>query len=290
MSTDNDVARSLGSWLREDRHEDADRVLDAVFDQIPATPQRRAGWLARRIPIMNSYVRLGAAAAAIILVAVLALKVIPGLGVGGPTATPTSEPTPSASQQAATPTGPVTPGKTQATAVFAVPFTWYASATGWRFDGETVNSVDIHAVQGGIRGLTLYTDMRLYKDPCDESQGLVTPTPVTPQDLATAIAGLPGAEVSTVTPVVVDGHDGAQVDFSIPASTGPGCSSTGKVRIMEVGPSIVDEFNLGLHLRYSIITVNGTLVLLESWTMASTAGLDRDFAEIRQMIDSIRFG
>ena len=54
MSTDNDVARSLRSWLREDRYEDADRVLDVVFDQIPATPQRSASWLARRFPIMNS--------------------------------------------------------------------------------------------------------------------------------------------------------------------------------------------------------------------------------------------
>jgi hypothetical protein len=288
MSTDRDVTRIVRSWLDEGVTALPDRVLDLVLDQIPATPQRRASWLARRFPVMTNYVRFVAAAAAIILFAVLAVKVIPGLGVGGPSATPTPEPTPSASQRAATPTGPVTPGNTQATAVFSTPFTWYASNSGWLFDGETANSVDIHAEQGGFRGLTLYTDVRLYKDPCDDSKGLVIPAAATPQDLATAIASLPGAEVSAVTAVAVDGHAGSQVDFSVPPSA-PGCASSGKVRIMEVGPSIVDEFNTGLHLRYSIITVNGTLVLLESWTTASAAGLDGDFAEIRQIIDSIRF-
>jgi hypothetical protein len=54
MSTENDVARSLRSWLKENRHEDADRVLDVVFDQIPATPQRSPSWLARRFPVQRA--------------------------------------------------------------------------------------------------------------------------------------------------------------------------------------------------------------------------------------------
>jgi hypothetical protein len=83
MSTENDVARSLRSWLRENRHEDADRVLDVVFDQIPATPQRRAAWLARRFPTLSTYARYGLVAAAVVLAAVVGIAIY-GNSVGGP--------------------------------------------------------------------------------------------------------------------------------------------------------------------------------------------------------------
>ena len=73
MSTDNDVARSLRSWMKENRHEDADRVLDVVFDQIPATPQRRAGWLAQRFFEMNSFARIGAVAAAAVAIVIIGI-------------------------------------------------------------------------------------------------------------------------------------------------------------------------------------------------------------------------
>jgi hypothetical protein len=84
MSTENDVARSLRSWLREDRHEDADRVLDAVFDQVPATPQRRAGWLARRFPPMNNTIRIGIAAAAVVVLTIVGWRFLPGPSVSEP--------------------------------------------------------------------------------------------------------------------------------------------------------------------------------------------------------------
>ena len=45
MSTDRDVTRIVRSWLHEDAHEDADRILNLVLDQIDTTPQRLArGW------------------------------------------------------------------------------------------------------------------------------------------------------------------------------------------------------------------------------------------------------
>ena len=51
MSTDRDTTRIVRSWLQTDEHESADRVLDAVLDQLDTTPQRRATWWpARRFP------------------------------------------------------------------------------------------------------------------------------------------------------------------------------------------------------------------------------------------------
>ena len=89
MSTERDVTRIVRSWLDEGVTQLPDRVLDAVLDQIPATPQRRADWLARRFPRMNNFVRITVAAAAVILVAIVGIKLLPLGGVGGPGVSPT---------------------------------------------------------------------------------------------------------------------------------------------------------------------------------------------------------
>ena len=97
MSTDHDVTRIVRSWLEEGTTVVPDRVLDGVLEQIPTTHQRRAWWPARRFPIMNNMVlRVGLAAAAVILIALLGMRLLPGTQVGGPgpTATPTFAPTP----------------------------------------------------------------------------------------------------------------------------------------------------------------------------------------------------
>jgi hypothetical protein len=89
VSTERDVTRIVRSWLDEGVTQLPDRVLDAVLDQLPATPQRRADWLARRFPRMNTFVRIAAAAAAVILVAIVGIKLLPLGGVGGPGVSPT---------------------------------------------------------------------------------------------------------------------------------------------------------------------------------------------------------
>jgi hypothetical protein len=93
MSTDRDVTtRIVRSWLREDAHEDADRILNLVLDEIDTTPQRRASWLARRTPTLNNYTRLGLVAAAVLAVVIVGIGLFgTSLDVGG-----TTSPTPSA--------------------------------------------------------------------------------------------------------------------------------------------------------------------------------------------------
>jgi hypothetical protein len=91
--------KSVRSWLREERHEDASRVLHNVLDELDTTPQRRSWWAAwRQHPVMNTYVRVGLAAAVILLAVFVGLQFRPGPGIGvpGPTATQ-SEPAASAS-------------------------------------------------------------------------------------------------------------------------------------------------------------------------------------------------
>jgi hypothetical protein len=94
MSADRDVTRIVRSWLNEDAYEDADRVLSQVLVAIDTTPQRRAGWLARRLPPMNTATRLALAAAAVVLLAFIGLKfLVSGDNIGGPVTSPTPTPT-----------------------------------------------------------------------------------------------------------------------------------------------------------------------------------------------------
>jgi hypothetical protein len=106
MSTDNDVARSLGSWLKENRHEDADRVLHVVFDQLPATLQRQPLRRTWRPSVMSNMVRVGMVAAAAVIVAAFGLTLLQPGWFGGPPPAASPTPTPQPSLLPA-PSGPV---------------------------------------------------------------------------------------------------------------------------------------------------------------------------------------
>jgi hypothetical protein len=90
MSTDRDTTRIVRSWLRSDEHESADRVLDAVIDQLDTTSQRRSTWWpARKVNDMNSYARfslVAVGAAAVVAAVVLGGGLFAGSPTGGPVA------------------------------------------------------------------------------------------------------------------------------------------------------------------------------------------------------------
>lgn len=89
MTTERDPrTRTVLSWLREDAHENAERVLLRALDEVDTTPQRRSWWPAWRSSRMNTYAKLIAAAAAVLVVAVVGYRFLPGNGgVGGQPAT-----------------------------------------------------------------------------------------------------------------------------------------------------------------------------------------------------------
>jgi hypothetical protein len=95
MSTDRETTRIVRSWLEDGVTVLPDRVLDAVLDQVPATPQRRSWWPAWRFSHMNTYAKFAIAGAAVLAVAVVGYNFLPGRGgVGGPTVTPSPSPAP----------------------------------------------------------------------------------------------------------------------------------------------------------------------------------------------------
>jgi hypothetical protein len=85
--------RVVVSWLREETHENAERVLLRALDEVDTTPQRRSWWPTWRSKRMNTYAKLLAAAAAVLVVAVVGYQFLPGSG--GPGGQPTIAPSPS---------------------------------------------------------------------------------------------------------------------------------------------------------------------------------------------------
>ena len=79
MTTERETLHTIGLWLEEGRTRLPDHVLDAVLDQLPATPQRPLGSPARRIPHMNALAKFEIAAAAV-LVAIVGLFFLRGSG------------------------------------------------------------------------------------------------------------------------------------------------------------------------------------------------------------------
>ena len=95
MSADRETTRLVRSWLDEGVTRLPDRVLDAVLDQVPATPQRRHWWSAWRFDPLNTYAKLLAGAAAIVVVVLVGYQFLPRNG--GPGGQPTTAPSPTPS-------------------------------------------------------------------------------------------------------------------------------------------------------------------------------------------------
>ena len=106
MSTDHDLERAVRLWVAQGSDQLPESALDAALDQIEETKQRHAGWLARRINLMNgNALKLGLAAVAIIAVAILGVSYFSGTVGGPPDPTPTPTPVTLASGSFTAPLG-----------------------------------------------------------------------------------------------------------------------------------------------------------------------------------------
>jgi hypothetical protein len=225
MSTDQDTARIVRSWLQVDEHESADGVLEAVFALLDATPQRRSWWPARRIGDMNSFLKVGIAAAAIVVVAIAGVAIFNRDSRPGVVATPTPsastesqtpEPTPDA--HAYLPSGSVEVGR-HGFSLDEVRFSFEIPTPGWISSaGAFPEGANLLL---GIRGqptatwLLIWAIDGVYADPCNGE-----PAPVagpTAADLAAEVAGIPGIElVDGPTDVTVGGQPAKHVVIRIP--------------------------------------------------------------------------
>ena len=107
MNPERDTTRIVRSWLENGVTDLPDRVLDPVLDQLPSTPQRRHRWQARRSPRMNATLKIVSAAAAVVVVGVIGLNLLPGSALPGVGAVATASPSPSPTASASGGSGAV---------------------------------------------------------------------------------------------------------------------------------------------------------------------------------------
>jgi hypothetical protein len=289
--TENDFDRTSRLWLEDGPTALSDRVLQAALDEIHVTRQRRPWWPARRDFDMNSTIRLAIGAAAVVVAGVIGINFLPGgSGAGGgPAATSTPAPTPTPTPIAL----PVHPqallvpelGVYLAGAPFPIPVTITVPA-GWvgKVGGEYAAYLDKPSGSGASIALSL--SQTIFADPCID-RGLLDPQPgPAVDDLASALASLPGFDVTIPTEVTVDGYRGMQLTMTAPDNF-DGCTlSSEGYRVWRLPRGAVFSFTPGQRMALWIVDVNGERLVVSSETYPATTV--EELAEVQEILDSIR--
>jgi hypothetical protein len=310
MTAERDTGRIVRSWLREDEHDSADRVLMTVLARLDTTPQRRPSWPPRRFPVMSNSVRIALAAAAVLVVALVGWRLLPTQTAGPgqttivPTAPPSAAPSPAptttpTSNQTASPTDPpgarvlqsgallpgtyftrpLGPPNAGMTFTFDVPDGWYGFAP---YGGYPASGTE-----GPIgMGFGIGVVERLYSDPCKaESSPGVTATGdvvVGPSvgDLAAAFEAQTAYEASGLADVELGGFAGKRLDLQLPVELPcpAGLFRPWEGSIYAQGPG--DRWHL------SILDVEGVRVVVMARDFAATPANDR--AELMGIVSSLQ--
>ena len=297
MRTEPETTRIVRSWLTEGRTALPDHILDAVLAELPATHQRRPLWSSRRIDDMNAFAKFAMAAAAVVVVAIVGINLLPGNdGVGGdpgvslstspaPSASlsPTATPSPSPSALEFFPDGTVSVGRhsmvrSGKTFTLDMPTGWTAH------DGFRIYT------QAGQAAFIFWSDAptNVYADPCAQ-QPLDPPAGDTPTELADAVSSIPGTDlVSGPSVVTVGGHPAMLVTIQVREDID--CAPDAFFLWYRESGGAADgrwPDARGDTINVWIIDVDGTLVWIDgSWGVNTTPALHE---EMRQIVDSVQF-
>lgn len=289
--SDRDVTRVVRSWLDEGVTALPDRVLDAVLDQVAATPQYRASWLVRRFPIMNNNLfRFGLAAAAVIVIALVGIRFLPGSGSPGGPPTPTPTPTPPAPLPSESlPAGSYTvtnAGFTLVPYTFTVPAGWIRDDGGARRGPDPIDSTAVR--------LSTWIITHVYADSCHWTGTLV---PVADKAaLVAALTAQVGHDHSTPVETTIGGLPATQITLSLDAAFDVGTCDTylptgdQGVRLWpDPGPDESGGFLIvpGQTDKAFVIEANGQVMVL--MTVQRNDSPAADVAELQQILDSVEF-
>ena len=304
MNANHDFERRLSDlYAAEGSVRAPDRVLVSILANLESSRQRRV--LVRvpwRVPNMSVYAKVALAAVAVIAVGAIGLAVLrsPGTGPGtdtspSPSPSPTAEITPSPSplpgETLTAKTLPIIMGPRLDPGTYSVTSDFPVGASMDVLDGPfTAFACPLGAFEQGIclstgsgdddPAISIMLIENVVADPC-VGEGLDPPVGASVEELAQAIAGLPGFEATTPTDVTVDGHRGKELTVTAPASA----------QCPEMytwwSPERVNGVGAGETNRVRIFDVSGTRVVIAA-TWGPEHGPDVQ-GEVMRIVESVRF-
>ena len=153
MNRQPDVELVLHDYFADDGFTAPDHVLDVVEERIARHP-RRLAWRLRGRPHVNTFAKLAAGIAAVLIIGIVGWQLLPGRsGTGGQAApTPTASPTPAPSTLTATPSPIGAFGGTVQYQDTGMPFTAEIDAVA---SGATVTGTAVYTSRDGTHTVRL---------------------------------------------------------------------------------------------------------------------------------------
>ena len=298
MTAPRDPDRLIHTFFEEGLDELPDPVYDAVRDRIEQTPQRADFGLWRTSDV-NRYLKIGLAAAAVLVIAFVAIQLLGGSNIGGPGPSPSgssaeptaSEPAPSASID----TGFIlwagdAPGEVAITVTIPAP--------GW--SGDQTYGVLEKGVNGGDppdgAGMIVFEGpLYVYGDPCHWESTRPATAATTVDEAMAALSAQALRDATGSVDITVDGYTGKSITLHVPddAAFSAGefieCdqgnfgsfgtdAEPGPARSAQ-GPGQIDEL--------WILDVDGLLVTIDTAYYVVTAATTVD--ELRAIVESATF-
>ncbi len=282
---DRNFDQLLDAWMDLGPHVAPARVVEAVRLEARSTrqmPPALSRWATRRFPSMNNYLRIGAAAAVLVIAAALGYSYLIAPNVGapdpGPTATPTLVPTlapvPREPLDIQPEGEPLEPGSYFTTVAghritFTVPEGWQLNVV------PRVVWTENSAVRLGFGQVD-----SIYADPCQPDLGVLDPPPgPTADDLASALAAIPDV-VATTADEEISGFSARYVELDVP-NTFLSCSPDFSEALLS-GDGPLEP---GTH-RFWVLDVGGDRIVIS--TVIRRGALAREVDELDEIVGSIQ--
>jgi hypothetical protein len=272
MSAPRDLDQLLRSFLNEGPVDLPDPSYDEVRDRMEHTRQRAfiGSW---RTPDMNRYLKIGLAAAAAVVIAVVGLQFFVNSNVGGPTpsatAEPTSTPTPTPEP---TPEGLLPEGGKYFISLQSYPIAISVTipAPGWY--GDASGGVLVKPNSDPPDGAGLITFVKddgyyVYGDPCQWSSTRPDTPATTVDELVAALSAQASRDASAPVEITVGGYAGKSITLHVPDDAAFSQCDQGYFGSWAVdadptpsryhqGPGQIDEL--------WVLDVNGHLVIIDA--------------------------
>lgn len=317
MSTNRETTSIVRSWLEDGATRLPERVLDAVLDELPATPQRRVRWWpARRIEPTNAMLTYGLVAAIVVAVAILiGINAVGTPNVGGPGLDAWS-PTPEASVAEASatlsadasasadpvgdlPRGPFVLTDGEVDGMVNVPTTLTIPGPGWygqRGDGILMNIPEQLDFSDGDAGMIgpFTGDIYVPADPCEWTTTMPDTPATTVDEVVAALQAQATRDASEPVDITVDGRNGKSITLRTPDDVNLDQCDRGQLcTLTQDDPAVChrwQQFNGQIDEIWIVdvdFDVDGVVAVIDAtWGEATSA---EELAELRAILDSMTF-